>query len=39
MLAQSAGAHAADGRRGLVRDGRPVEKYRTVALDEALALL
>jgi len=39
MLAQSDGADAADGRRDLLRDGRPVETYRIVALDEALALL
>ena len=42
MLEQSdgaAGAAAARARARLVEDGRPVERYRAVALDAALALL
>jgi hypothetical protein len=39
MLEQSDGGEAADARVALVEGGRPVETYRAVALDEALALL
>ena len=30
---------AGEARRNLVRNGRPVETYRAIALDEALARL
>lgn len=41
LLAQSDGAAAepSDERRGLLEDGRPVETYRSITLDEALARL